>query len=66
VLGYLRAYASAVGLDPDDVVLRYEEAAGEARERSPKSKRRAVPPLAAALVIALAVAGCAVWAWLRW
>lgn len=28
LVGYLRSYAGAVGLDPDDVVLRYQEAAG--------------------------------------
>ncbi len=28
VVGYLRAYAAAAGLDPDDVVLRFHEAAG--------------------------------------
>ncbi len=26
VMGYLRAYADAVGLDPDEVLLRFEEA----------------------------------------
>ncbi len=28
LVGYLRSYAAAVGLDADDVVLRYQEAAG--------------------------------------
>ena len=28
LVGYLRSYAGAVGLDADDVVLRYQEAAG--------------------------------------
>jgi cytoskeletal protein RodZ len=28
LVGYLRSYAGAVGLDPDDVVLRFQEAAG--------------------------------------
>jgi cytoskeletal protein RodZ len=64
VLGYLRSYASAVGLDPDDVVLRYEEAAGAEGERA-GVRRRPVPPLAVALAIALAMAGCALWVWLH-
>src|SRR5512141_1984214 len=33
VVGYLRAYAVAVGLDPDEVVLRFQEAAGPALSR---------------------------------
>jgi transcriptional regulator with XRE-family HTH domain len=41
VVGYLRAYAQAVGLDADEVVLRFEEAAGPAR---PAPAARAVPP----------------------
>jgi cytoskeletal protein RodZ len=67
VLGYLRSYASAIGLDPDDVVLRYEEAAGGEGGRAPGARRRALPPLAVAMGIAilLAVTGCALWAWLR-
>lgn len=65
-VGYLRAYAGAVGLDPDEVVLRFEEAAGRAE---PSGRRgRPAPPgraLAAAAVVAgLAVAG-ALWALLR-
>ena len=32
VLGYLRAYADAVGLDPDEVALRFEEAHPAASE----------------------------------
>jgi len=32
LVGYLRAYASAVGLDPDDAVLRWQEASGETWE----------------------------------
>jgi cytoskeletal protein RodZ len=60
-VGYLRAYAAAVGLDPDDVVLRYEEAAG-GEEAGPAGTRpmRLVPLVAAALV-ALAAAGLGVW-----
>jgi len=32
LLGYLRAYAGAVGLDADEVVLRWQEAAGDTGE----------------------------------
>lgn len=59
VVGYLRGYAAAVGLDPDEVVLRFEEATGPAR---PLSRSRARIPsaqvvVAVALAIAVAVAG---------
>ncbi len=64
VVGYLRAYAAAVGLDPDDVVLRYEEAAGGERLAPAGAKRRAWP-LAVAFVVAVAAAACAVWFWLH-
>lgn len=64
VVGYLRAYAAAVGLDPDEVVLRYEEAAGDDATGARRRRRRATPWLAA--VVGLAAGGGAVWAWLRW
>lgn len=35
VCGYLRTYAAAVGLDPDDVVLRWQEASGPEETESP-------------------------------
>ena len=40
VVGYLRAYAQAVGLDPDEVVLRFEEAAGPAGAPAPAKRHR--------------------------
>lgn len=62
VVGYLRAYADALGLDPDDVVLRYEEETGplEERERSarpepPGARRRWVLPALALALVAAAV-----------
>jgi cytoskeletal protein RodZ len=65
VVGYLRAYAAAVGLDADEVVLRFEEARGPAapaaRERRAGASGRTV---AALLLAAAAVAGIA-WALLR-
>ena len=65
VVGYLRAYASAVGLAADDVVLRFEEAAG--RPGQPGAARRSAVPLrvAVAVALAIAVAGAGVWALLR-
>ena len=65
VVGYLRAYAAAVGLDADDVVLRFEEAAGPGGK--PRGGRRSAAPLrvAIAVALALAVAGAGVWALLR-
>ncbi len=66
VVGYLRAYAAAVGLDADEVVLRFEEAVGPARE--PVRRRRAQPSVRVAIAVALAfaVAGAGVWALFRW
>jgi cytoskeletal protein RodZ len=65
LLGYLRAYAGAVGLDADDVVLRWQEAAGDpggsepgAGARPPRRPRMVKTWLAAgaALLVAAAVA----------
>jgi cytoskeleton protein RodZ len=58
LVGYLRSYATAAGLDPDEVVLRWQEAAGpeaEAPRRPPA--RRWLPLVVAALLLgAVAVA----------
>ena len=40
VFGYLRAYAAVVGLDPDDVVLRWQEVVGP--EEAVAARRRPV------------------------
>jgi cytoskeletal protein RodZ len=64
VLGYLRAYAGAIGLDPDDVVLRFEEAAVAEASTAGGPRRRVVPWILAALAIGLAAAGA--WISLRW
>jgi cytoskeletal protein RodZ len=63
VVGYLRAYAQAVGLDADEVVLRFQEAAGPAR--APAAARRTAPPrpVALALALALGAAAAALGAW---
>jgi len=62
VVVYLRGYAAAVGLDPDDVVLRYEEALGPPREAAPARSGRAAIVLAVAGIAALAAAVLAWWA----
>ncbi|HYD40930.1 MAG TPA: helix-turn-helix transcriptional regulator [Anaeromyxobacter sp.] len=64
VVGYLRAYAGAVGLDPDEVVLRWEEAAGDRGQGKGNPRRRAAPWIAAGVVLAL-VAAAAILS-LRW
>jgi cytoskeletal protein RodZ len=65
VVGYLKSYATAVGLDADEVVLRFEEAAAPAA--SPGSGRRGKLParIAAIALVAAAAAGALVWALLR-
>ncbi len=76
-VGYLRAYAGALGLDPDDVVLRYEEAAGGEEQASPpgplstadavergRGEAKLLPWIAAAVAIAVAGGG-ALWVWLQ-
>ena len=65
-VGYLRAYAAAVGLDADEVVLRYEEAvgpqaAGAVRRRAGPTTLVVTAVVAAAAVLAAGV----VWALLR-
>ena len=63
-IGYLRAYAAAVGLDADEVVLRFEEALGP--DQPPR--RRRSPPMwaqvAGVIVFAAAVAAVG-WTLLR-
>ncbi|WP_242395308.1 helix-turn-helix domain-containing protein [Anaeromyxobacter oryzisoli] len=68
VMGYLRAYAAALGLDADEVVLRYEEAmaAVPATVGAAGGARRGPAPrtIGIALVIAAGLAA-AMWALLR-
>jgi cytoskeletal protein RodZ len=52
-IGYLRAYAAAVGLDADEVVLRFEEAQGRAE---PAGRRRSVGVSPRVLTIGVLVA----------
>lgn len=60
VVGYLRGYATAVGLDADEVLLRFEEAVGPvtapARARSRRPGPAAVVAVIAAVVVATAIA----------
>ncbi len=65
VVGYLRAYAVAVGLDADEVVLRFHEAAGPAG--APERGRSGRPSLRVVIAVALAVAvaGVGIWALLH-
>ena len=53
VAGYLRSVAAAAGLDPDEVVLRWQEAVGEAPP-APAAAAPRIPPRRA-----LALAGAA-------
>lgn len=55
VVGYLRSYAAAAGLDADELVLRWQEAAGPEPEEAPHRRaRRWLPLLAVALAIGVA------------
>jgi cytoskeletal protein RodZ len=62
LLGYLRSYSTSVGLDADDVVLRFQEAAGVEEPESTPTGRPSVRPTRArrwwivAAVVALLVA----------
>jgi cytoskeletal protein RodZ len=59
-VGYLRSYAGAVGLDADEVVLRYEEAVG------PPAVRGSSPAVRRSAGLAVAVAAIAAVAALAW
>jgi cytoskeletal protein RodZ len=65
VLGYLRAYAAAVGLDADEVVLRFEEAAGGEVAGERRARRRVLPFRLSVVALALAAAAAALWLLLR-
>jgi len=61
VIGYLRAYSSAVGLDPDEVVLRFQESAGPSRTPGVLRRRKASVPVAVAVVLVVAAASAMIW-----
>ena len=65
-VGYLRAYSAAVGLDADEVVLRFEEAVGPAEGGSRRERTGSARSLPLALVaVGLAAAAAIAWALLR-
>jgi hypothetical protein len=57
VLGYLRSYAGVVGLDADDVVLRWQEVVGPEEMRQGSGRRRFPVRTALGTAAAIAVAG---------
>jgi cytoskeletal protein RodZ len=59
-IGYLRAYAAAVGLAADEVVLRFEEAVGPA---APPGRRRPPPVWARVAGAAVVVVAAALLGW---
>lgn len=61
VVGYLRAYAAAAGLDPDDVVLRFHEAAGPSGQGGVRRRSRSAWVVALALGVAVATAAGVWW-----
>ena len=66
VVGYLRSYAAAVGLDADEVVLRFEESAaggaGPAPRKVVPARARTRVGAAVAIAIAAAIVAAGVWA----
>jgi cytoskeletal protein RodZ len=56
VVGYLRSYAAAAGLDADEVVLRWQEAAGLAPESPARRRRQLAPVLLVAAVLGVVAA----------
>jgi cytoskeletal protein RodZ len=65
VVGYLRAYAGAVGLDADEVVLRFQEAAGPAAPPATRRRGRSPVRVAAGALLAAAAVAAIVWALVR-
>jgi cytoskeletal protein RodZ len=58
-VGWLRAYAAAVGLDADEVVLRFEEASGGPAARAGGGRPRAASARVALVVVAVVAAAAA-------
>lgn len=67
LVGYLRSYAGVVGLDADDLVLRWQEAEGASGEApaapGAAGGRRRPLALGLALVAVLVLALAAAWLW---
>ncbi len=64
-VGYLRAYAAALGLDGDEVLLRFEEAMGPAAAGRRRPRRGAPYRALGALLLGGAIAAGVLWALLR-
>lgn len=64
-VGYLRAYAAAVGLDADEVVLRYEEAVGTQVAAAAQRRGGVAPRTLAVAAGAIAALAALAWALLR-
>jgi cytoskeletal protein RodZ len=64
LVGYLRTYAAAAGLDADEVVLRWQEADGGEEAAAPP-RRRAAPRSLLLALAALAAALLGLWLWSR-
>jgi transcriptional regulator with XRE-family HTH domain len=65
VVGYLRAYAAAVGLDADEVILQYEETAEPAGAAAGRAGGTPPRPVLVGIAVALAAAAAGLWALLR-
>ena len=63
LLGYLRTYAAAVGLDPDDVVLRWQESEGGAAPAAAAPRRRRLAWVVVAAVLATLAAALLLLQW---
>ena len=67
VINFLKAYANVVGLEQDEVLLRYEEVAGgTTSEAAPESKvlaerKRKVQRIATVAILAALAAAAALW-----
>ena len=64
-LGYLRTYAAAVGMDADEVVLRFEEAAGDPVAAARRARRGGLPFRLSVVVFTLAAAAAALYLLVR-
>lgn len=67
VVNFLKAYAQSVGLEQDEVLLRFEEASGGGLpELAPTEPALAPPPARAPRALAAAVAACGLIAAVIW
>ncbi|HEU4385109.1 MAG TPA: helix-turn-helix transcriptional regulator [Anaeromyxobacteraceae bacterium] len=64
LIGYLRTYAAAVGLDPDELVLRWQESEGGAATTQEAPRRRRLAWVAAAGAVLAMLAAALLW--LQW